>query len=107
MANFVVKSAPRPESPDLLEFNEKTMWRGKNVRPGDDVFLFSAEHSGGRGLYARGVVIAAVRGEGIWVSVTVKRTAPATRPLGRAELRMFRDRPGNGPEKEIDHKLYQ
>lgn len=107
MANFVVKSAPRPENSDLHEFNEKTMWGGKNVRAGDDVFLFAAEHNGGRGLYARGVVTAAVRGEGIWVTITVKPTATATRLLGRVELRPFHDRSDGSPEGEINHKLYR
>jgi hypothetical protein len=107
MASFVVKSAPRSENLDLLEFNEKTMWGGKNVRAGDDVFLFAAEHNGGHGLYARGVVTAAVRGEGIWVTITVKRTAMATRRVGRIELRPFRDRLDGSAEGEINHKLYR
>ena len=107
MASFVVKSAPRPEGALRLAFDEKTMWRGKNVRPGDEVFLFAAEHNGGRGLYARGVVIAAVRGPGSRVGLTVDRTGVCARPLGRAALRPFRDRPDGDPPKEIDHKLYR
>jgi hypothetical protein len=106
VASFIVKAAPRPESADQLEFDEKTMWRGKNIRTGDEVFIFAAEHNGGRGLCARGVVTEAVRGEGIRASVKVKRTGTATRPLGRAELRPFRDLADAGPEAEIDHKLY-
>ena len=112
MASFVVKSAPRSEGADWLKFDElkfdeKTMWRGKDVRAGDAVFIFAAEHNGGRGLYARGVVTEAVRGEGSRVSLTVKRTSAATRPLGRTVLRPFRDLPEGGPETEIDRKLYR
>jgi hypothetical protein len=107
MASFVVKAAPQPENADWLTFDEKTMWHGKDIRPGDDVFIFAAEHNGGRGLYARGVVIEAARGMGSRVGLTVKRTGLATRPLGRGELRPFRDRPDGGPETEIDHKLYR
>jgi hypothetical protein len=107
MAMFVVKAAPQPEDADSLKFDEKTMWRGKDVRAGDEVFIFAAEHNGGHGLYARGVVAEAVRGMGSRVSLSVKRTAAATRPLGRGELRPFRDRPSDGPEAEIDHKLYR
>ena len=107
MASFVVKAAPRPVGAALLQFDEKTMWRGKHVRAGDVVFMFAAEHNGGGGLYARGVVTEAIRGEGIRVSITVQRTGPGTRPLGRGELRPFRDVPGAGPEAEIDHKLYR
>ncbi len=107
MATFVVKAAPRPEGADRLEFDEKTMWRGKHICPGDEVFIFAAEHNGGRGLYARGVVTDAIRRVGSRVSLTVRRTGTATRPLGRAELRPFRDLPDASPETEIDHKLYR
>ncbi|MBV8458428.1 MAG: hypothetical protein JO122_17640 [Acetobacteraceae bacterium] len=107
MASFVVKAAPRPEGADRLEFDEKTMWRGKHIRPGDEVFIFAAEHNGGCGLYARGVVTDAIRGVGSRVSLTVRRTGTAARPLGRAELRPFRDLPDASPETEIDHKLYR
>jgi hypothetical protein len=107
MASFVVKAAPRPEGVDRIEFDEKTMWRGKNICAGDEVFIFAAEHNGGRGLYARGVVTQAVRGAGSRVSLTVKRTGAAVRPLGRVELRPFRDLPDVGPETEIDRKLYR
>jgi hypothetical protein len=107
MAGFVVEAASRPEGADWLKFDEKTMWRGKDVRAGDDVFIFPAEHNGGRGLYARGVVTEAVRGVGSRVSLTVKRTGAAPRPLGRCELRPFRDLSDVGPETEIDRKLYR
>jgi hypothetical protein len=107
MASFVVKAAPRPEGVDRIEFDEKTMWRGKNICAGDEVFIFAAEHNGGRGLYARGVVTQAVRGAGSRVSLTVKRTGAAVRPLGRVELRPFRDLPDVGPDTEIDRKLYR
>ena len=107
MASFVVKAAPRPQGADQLEFAEKTMWRGKDIRAGDEVFVFAAEHDGGHGLYARGVVTDALRGAGSRVSLRVQPTGAATRPLGRAELRPFRDLPAGGPETEIDHKLYR
>lgn len=107
MASFVVKAAPRPGDADRLKFDEKTMWRGKDVRAGDEVFLFAAEHNGGRGLYARGFVTDAVRGVGSCVSLTVARTGAATRPLGRSELLPFRDLPDAGSETEIDRKLYR
>jgi hypothetical protein len=107
MPSFVVKAGPRLEGDDRLEFDEKTMWRGKNIRTGDEVFTFAAEHNGGHGLYARGVVTEAVRGTGSRVNLTVKRTSAASRPLGRAELRLFRDLPDERPETEIGHKLYR
>jgi len=107
MASFVVKSSLRAATASPLVFTEKTMWGGKKIRAGDEVFLFAAEHNGGRGLYGCGVAIDATRGEGIWVTLTMKCTGAARRPLGRAELRPFRDRPDGGPGMEIDHKLYR
>lgn len=107
MASFVVKAAPQPEAAAWFKFDEKTMWRGKEVRAGDEVFVFAAEHNGGHGLYARGIVTEAVRGVGSRVNLTVKRTGTAGRPLGRAELRPFRDLPDGRPETEIDRKLYR
>ena len=97
MANFVVKAAPRPDGAERFEFDEKTMWRGKDVRAGDEVFIFAAEHNGGRGLYARGVVTQAVRGVGSRVSLTVTRTGAATLSWPRTQLRVFRDLPDAGP----------
>lgn len=107
MPSFVVKSTPQPDDAELLEFDEKTMWRGKTIRPGDEVFLFAAEHKGGRGLYARGVVEDAIRAKGIRVRVKVRRAGAAARPLGRLELRASRDRPEDSPGAEIEHKLYR
>lgn len=107
MASFVVKAPPPRADAETLTFDEKSMWRGKTIAPGDEVFLFAAEHHGGCGLYARGVVVAAARGEGSRVRLTVTRTALAKRPLGRAELRAYRDRPDGGPGAELDHRLYE
>ncbi|MGB8840548.1 MAG: hypothetical protein WCC64_05725 [Aliidongia sp.] len=107
MTSFVVKAPPQPKSGDRLAFDEKTMWRGKEIRAGDEVFIFAAEHHGGHGLYARGVATEAVRGAASRVSLVVQCTATATRPLGRGELRPYRDLPDGGPRTEIDRKLYR
>ena len=107
MTSFAVKAAPRPDDLDVLTFDEKSMWRGKTIRPGDEVFLFGAEHNGGRGLYGRGTVTDAVRGAGSRVALTVTRTGTPVRPLGRTDLKAFRDRPEADPGHEIDHKLYR
>lgn len=42
MASFVVKAAPRPEGADRVEFDEKTMWRDKDARPGNEAFIADA-----------------------------------------------------------------
>jgi len=94
---------------------QKTMYGGKRIAEGDTVFLFASENEGGQGLVARGVVIAAeaiARKRSIVrqtprVSVTIKRTALAKRPLGRSKLKHFTDWNDGRPETELNFKFYR
>ena len=91
------------------------MYGGKLVAKGDAVFIFASENEGGHGLIARGVVtsakpIAKKRGlarQTPRVSIAVTRTALATRPLGRSELKRFRDWSDGEPETELSFKFYR
>ncbi|MFJ1310441.1 hypothetical protein [Agrobacterium sp. P15N1-A] len=91
------------------------MYGGKTIREGDTVFLFASENEGGHGLIARGTVTSAqavARKPGIArqtprVDLTIKRTETALRPLGRAELRDFRDWDDGQPGTELNFKLYR
>ena len=94
---------------------QKTMYGGKQIAAGDVVFMFASENEGGQGLVARGVVVSAEatpRKRGVArqtprVSVTIKRSALATRQLGRSELKRF-DEWGDGrPETELNFKFYR
>lgn len=94
---------------------QKTMYGGKRIAAGDTIFLFASENEGGPGLIAKGIVTAAAavpRKRGVArqtprVSITVKRTAPASRRLGRAELKPC-DRWDDGrPETELNFKFYR
>jgi hypothetical protein len=113
---FAIKaeiSDPRPKTFALSA--QKTMYGGKRIAEGDTVFVFASENEGGQGLVARGVVIAAeaiARKRGIIrqtprVSVTIKRTALAKRPLGRSELKHFTDWNDGRPETELNFKFYR
>jgi hypothetical protein len=105
---YVVKAAPaRNPAARSLSFNEKTMYRGKAVQVGADIFIFAAEHQGGRGLVARGVVTAVAAGPGSRVSIKVRPTAAARRPLGRRELKPYCDLEDPRPQAEIACKLYR
>ena len=94
---------------------QKTMYGGKLIAEGDTVFLFASENEGGQGLIARGVVTSAKatpRKPGIArqtprVSVTIKRTALARRPLGRSELKPFSNWRDGQPETELNFKFYR
>lgn len=94
---------------------QKTMYGGKHIAEGDTVFVFSSENEGGQGLVACGIVTSAQavpRKDGIprqtpRVSITVRRTASAQRPLGRRELRPFADWNDGRPETELNFKFYR
>jgi len=94
---------------------QKTMYGGKQIAEGDTIFVFASENEGGQGLVARGTVVSAgatPRKRGVArqtprVSVTVKRTALAKRPLGRNELKRFSDWDDGRPETELNFKFYR
>lgn len=113
---FAVKAEIRdPQAGTFTLAGQKTMYGGKHIAPGDTVFVFASENEGGRGLVARGVVTAAEaipRTPGIArqtprVNVTIKRTGPAVRPLGRRELKPFDDWKDGRPETELNFKFYR
>ena len=91
------------------------MYGGKHIAEGDTVFLFASENEGGQGLIARGVVSSAkamAKKRGIArqtprVSVAIKRTALAKRPLGRSELKRFSDWNDGQPQTELNFKFYR
>src|SRR5689334_12791236 len=94
---------------------QKTMYGGKSIAEGDTVFVFASENEGGRGLVARGIVTSAeamAKKPGIArqtqrVSVTIKRTALAKRPLGRSELKIFARWNDGRPGTELNFKFYR
>ncbi|HTT11429.1 MAG TPA: hypothetical protein VMG60_11110 [Burkholderiaceae bacterium] len=94
---------------------QKTMYGGKHVAMGDAIFVLASENDGGQGLVARGVVTAAEptpRKPGLArqtprVSIAVRRTALAKRPLGRNELKRFSDWTDGRAETELNFKFYR
>jgi hypothetical protein len=94
---------------------QKTMYGGKRISTGDAIFIFASENEGGSGLIARGVVTsskATPRKRGVErqtprVSITVKRTALASKRLGRTELKPFTDWKDGRPETELNFKFYR
>lgn len=113
---FVIKAEVRDPRAASFEFDaQKTMYGGKHIAAGDTVFIFASENEGGRGLLARGIVSAAravAKQRGIArqtprVSVAIKRTALARRPLGRSELKGFTEWRDGRPESELNFKFYR
>jgi hypothetical protein len=113
---FAIKAEicdPRAETFALSA--QKTMYGGKHIAEGDTVFVFASENEAGRGLIARGVVTSAeavAKKRGIArqtprVSVTIRPTALAKRPLGRCELKRFTEWNDGRPETELNFKFYR
>ncbi len=113
---FLIKADIRdPRAKTFVFAGQKTMYGGKHIAPGDTVFLFASETEGGQGLIARGVVTSAeatAKKRGIArqtprVSLTIRRTALAKRPLGRRELKHLTDWSDGQPATDLNFKFYR
>ena len=113
--SFAIKAEVRDTEGAFFVFAaQKTMYGGKGIMVDDLIYMFASENEGGSGLFARGIVTgcdivartAAAR-QTPRVSIRVERCETARSPLGRTELRAFRDRTSNVPEAELDFKLYR
>jgi hypothetical protein len=115
MAFAIKAEVCNPRARSFAFTAQKTMYGGKRIAEGDTVFVFASENEGGQGLIARGVVTSAeavAKKRGIArqtprVSVYIRRTAIAKRPLGRSELKPFTDWKDGQPETELNFKFYR
>jgi len=115
MAFAIKAEIPDPRAKAFSFVAQKTMYGGKHIAEGDTVFVFASENQGGQGLIARGVVSSAeamAKKRGIArqtprVSVAIRRTALAKRPLGRNELKRFSDWNDGQPQTEFNFKFYR
>jgi len=114
--HFVIKAGIDDPAAESFTFEaQKTMYGGKRIAEGDVVFVFASEHDGGSGLIARGTVTAAkampnrpgIPRQTRRVSIAVRRTAAASRRLGRHELKAFSDWDDGRPETELNFKFYR
>jgi hypothetical protein len=113
---FVIKVEVRDTRAAAFVFTaQKTMYGGKHIAEGDTIFVIASENEGGQGLIARGIVTSAegiAKKHGIArqtprVSIAVRRTAFAKRPLGRSDLKGFTDWNDGRPGTELNFKLYR
>jgi hypothetical protein len=113
---FAIKAEVKVPRAKSFAFNaQKTMYGGKLIAEGDTVFLFASENEGGHGLIARGVVTSVeaiakkrnVARQTPRVSVNIRCTARAKRPLGRTELKHLTDWNDGQPGTELNFKFYR
>jgi len=115
MAFAIKTEVGDPQAKAFTFAAQKTMYGGKQIAAGDTVFVFASENEGGQGLIARGVVTSATavaKKRGIArqtprVSITIRCTARARRPLGRGELKPFTDWSDGLPATELNFKFYR
>ena len=114
--SFAIKAdVSDPLAPTFSFTAQKTMYGGKHIAKGDMIFLFASENEGGQGLIARGIVThaeAIPKKRGIArqtprVSVTIKRTGLAKRPMGRRELKHLTDWNDGHAGTELNFKFYR
>ena len=113
---YVIKVAiDEPKAKTFAFARQRTMYGGKQIAAGDTIFVFASETEGGQGLIAQGVVTSAealprkpgVERQTPLVSIAVRRTALARRPLGRSDLKPFKDWQDGRPETELNFKFYR
>lgn len=113
---FAIKADISDPRAETFTFKaHKTMYGGKLIAEGDEVFLFASETQGGQGLVARGVVTSAkatrrtpgVERQTPRVSVIVQRTGLARRLLGRRECKGFTNWNDGRPQSELNFKFYR
>jgi hypothetical protein len=115
MAFAIKAEVSDPRAKTFVFTAQKTMYGGKHIAEGDTIFVFASENERGQGLIARGVVTSAeavAKKRGIArqtprVSVSIKRTALAKRPLGRKELKHLIDWNDGQPGTELNFKFYR
>jgi hypothetical protein len=115
MAFAIKAEVSDPRAKTFVFTAQKTMYGGKHIAEGDTILVFASENERGQGLIARGVVTSAeavAKKRGIArqtprVSVSIKRTALAKRPLGRKELKHLIDWNDGQPGTELNFKFYR
>jgi hypothetical protein len=113
---FAIKAEIDDAKATMFSFTvQKTIYGGKQIAEGDAIFVFASENAGGCGLVAKGVVTSAyamakkpgLKRQTPRVSICVKRSGLARRPLGRIELKNFIDWMDGQPETELNFKFYR
>ena len=113
---FAIKAEIQDPKAKSFRFDhQKTMYGGKQIAVGDQIFLFASENEGGKGLVVAGVVTSAaaaprrpdVERQTPRVSIVVERQATAKQRLGRVELKPFIDWNDGRAETELNFKFYR
>lgn len=105
---FIAKTAPiAADVGDTVGIEERPMYGGKDIDTGDSVFLWASEQQGGRGLWARGIVLlVAPAGNKLGIEVRIDQLATADH-YGIDQIAPHRDSSAETPIVGLAHKLYK
>ena len=116
MPAYAIKAEIRNPHADRFAFTrQKTMYGGRNILPGDIIYLFASENEGGAGLVAAGVIesagavprIPGIARQTPRVDISVGGVRAARKPLGRSRLKPFSNWEDGQPETELNFKFYR
>jgi hypothetical protein len=111
MASFVAKTKPvDPRAPALRLPRMKTMYGGKAIAAGDEVFVFADGCLAARGVATKVAAVPRPRGAERWtprVSVEIGRLKRVRRGLGRDDLKPWRGVRDGSPQAELDFKFFR
>lgn len=89
-----------------IRIDERAMYNGKSISSGDQIFIWTSETSGGRGLIAVGHVTSrTINGSRVVAEVHVEATV--RRQIGLNEIAPYRDVEDGSPESELARLLYR
>lgn len=105
---FIAKTAPIAANVgDTVRIEERPMYGGKDVGVGDSVFLWASEQQGGRGLWARGIVLSAHAAETKQhIEVRIDHVI-TTGQFGLNQIAPHRDSAAETPIVGLARKLYK
>ena len=105
---FIAKTAPIAAGPDnIVRIEEKPFYGGRNIRPGDLVFLWSSETRGGVGLWGRGTVVAVQPGKDKPVVTVRLEQRVNSGNFGLDQIAPHRDSTADTPIVGLARKLYK
>lgn len=105
---FIAKTAPIAAIVgETVRIEERPMYGGKDVDVGDSVFLWASEQQGGRGLWARGIVLSSDVVESKQrIAVRIDQVV-TTRQFGLDQIAPHRDGAVETPIVGLARKLYK
>lgn len=105
---YIIKTNPFDAEPDrTVTVIERPFYGGRNIRVGDDIFVWFSETAGGSGLAWQAHTVSVDAAEAGKVSVTMRLVSrfPAG-VLGKEDLEPLRNIRDNSPQSELARKLY-